>query len=124
AAFAVLESGAEYELATLSYPDAAAQHPFRTAVAAGEVDPKLATTPLEVAIARGFSPNSADAVLLKTAKNGALGMALLNTLTTLHAGTQGDMGQLSTALGTLRALGLEDAARRAALQLLIANATR
>ena len=123
AAFAVLESGAEYELATLTYPNAATQHPFRTAVAAGEIDPKLATTPLETAIARGFSPNSADAVLLKTAKNGALGMALLNTLTTLHAGTQGDMEQLSTALGTLRALGLEDAARRAALQLLIANAT-
>jgi hypothetical protein len=48
-------------------------------------------------------------------------MALLRNLSALHAGTQGDMGQLSKSLGTLRALGLEDVARRAALQMLIAQ---
>jgi|TARA_B110000908_G_scaffold168327_1_gene223005 hypothetical protein len=119
--FAILESGTEYEAATALYPATAARHPFRKAVAAGDVDPKLAVSLLEVAIARGFSPGAADATLLKTAKNGALGMALLRNLSALHAGTQGDMGQLSKSLGTLRALGLEDVARRAALQMLIAQ---
>lgn len=118
-AFAILESGAEYEAATQIYPVTAAQYPFRTAVAAGEVDLKLAKSPLEVAIARGFSPNSGDSALVKTAQDGKLGMALLHNLSALHAGTQGDMGQLSKSLGTLRALGLEDVARRASLQLLI-----
>ena len=75
--FAILESGTEYEAATALYPATAARHPFRKAVAAGDVDPKLAVSLLEVAIARGFSPGAADATLLKTAKNGALGMALL-----------------------------------------------
>jgi hypothetical protein len=119
--FSILESGTEYEAATALYPATAARHPFRKAVAAGDVDPKLATSPLEIAIARGFSPNAADATLLKIATNGHLGMALLRNLSALHAGTQGDMGQLSKSLGTLRALGLEDVARRAALQMLIAQ---
>jgi hypothetical protein len=53
-----------------------------------------------------------------------LGHALLNTLTMLQSGSEGDMGQLSTALGTFRALGLEDMARRAALQILIEAPSR
>jgi hypothetical protein len=123
-AFAILESGAQYEEATQLYPDTAAQFPFRKAVAAGEVDLTLAKSPLEVAIARGFSTDAGDTALIETARDGKLGIALLRNLFTLHAGTQGDMGQLSKSLGTLRALGLEDLARRASLQLLIAQSER
>jgi hypothetical protein len=117
--FTILQSGTEYEAATALYPVTATRHPFRKSVAAGEVDAKLASSALEVAIARGFSPNAADTTLLKIAKSGHLGMALLRNLSALHAGTQGDMVQLSKSLGTLRALGLEDVARSAALQMLI-----
>lgn len=118
-AFSVVQSGAQYEIATQTYPEAAKKHPFRTSIAAGEVNSAFANSALETAIARGFAQDSADEALVKTAKDGQLGLALLQNLTTLHAGAQGDMGQLSTALATMRALGLEDAARRAALQLLI-----
>ena len=122
--FNVLQSGTDYELAAQLFPKPAAAFPFRVAVAAGEVDEILARTPLENAISRGFGGNAADQTVIKTAKSGALGLALLNTLTQLDAGAQGDLGQLSSALGTLRALGLEDVARRAALQLLIKQDTR
>lgn len=124
AAFAIVQSGAGYEEAASAYPQAAARHPFRTAVASGGVASALATSPLEIAIARGFISTNVDTALLDTAKNGELGRVLLSSLRALHAGTQGDMGKLSTALATLRALGLEDAARRASLQLLIGQANK
>jgi hypothetical protein len=119
-AFSIVESGTQYEIATQVYPSAAKKHPFRAAVAAGEVNQaQSTTTALERAIATGFAQGTSDTNIVQTATNGELGLALLRTLTVLHAGTQGDLGQLSTALATLRALGLEDTARRCALQLLI-----
>jgi hypothetical protein len=118
-AFAIVQNSPDYEVAVQTYPDAAAKFPFRAAVAIGEVTQAQANTPLETAIARGFSPNVADAAIIQTAKNGELGLAVLRTIKTLDAGAQGDMGQLSKALATLRALGLEDTSRRAALQMLI-----
>jgi hypothetical protein len=123
-AFNILQSGADYELAAQLYPEVAASFTFRVSVAAGEVEQTLARTSLENAISRGFGVDAADPSLIEMAKSGALGLALLNTLTQLEAGAHGDMGQLSRALGTLRALGLEDAARRAALQLLIVQDTQ
>lgn len=53
------------------------------------------------------------------AKGQRLGEALILTLGALHGGTRGDTLALRDALGTLRALGLEDTARRAALQILL-----
>ena len=113
-----------YKSAAATFPDAADRHPFRTAVALGDVSAINADSPLEIAILRGFSSDSADPTLLQQAKNSELGHALLNTLTMLQSGSEGDMGQLSTALGTFRALGLEDIARRAALQILIETPSR
>ena len=113
-----------YKSAAATFSDAADRHPFRTAVALGDVSAINADSPLKIAIQRGFSSVSADPTLLQQAKNGELGHALLNTLTMLQSGSEGDMGQLSTALGTFRALGLEDMARRAALQILIETPAR
>ena len=53
------------------------------------------------------------------AQKGQLGEALLMTLDALHDGARGDSLGLRDALGTLRALGLEDTARRASLQILL-----
>ena len=113
-----------YKSAAATFPDAADRHPFRTAVALGDVSAIKVDSPLKIAIQRGFSAGSADPTLLQQAKNSELGHALLNTLTMLQSGSEGDMGQLSTALGTFRALGLEDMARRAALQILIEAPSR
>jgi hypothetical protein len=48
-----------------------------------------------------------------------LGMAILRLLSLLHDGASGDTSALRDALATLRALGLEDTARRAALQIVL-----
>lgn len=48
-----------------------------------------------------------------------LGEAILKTLSQLHSGSDGNAPALTEALVGLRALGLEDAARRAALQALL-----
>ena len=120
----IIQYSSLYESAAATFPDAADRHPFRTAVALGDVSAITADSLLKIAIKRGFSSDSADPTLLQQAKNSELGHALLNTLTLLQSGSDGDMGQLSAAVGTLRALGLEDVARRAALQILIATPAR
>jgi len=57
--------------------------------------------------------------LMTLAQDQQLGMAILRLLSMLHAGASGDTGALRDALATLRALGLEDTARRAALQIVL-----
>ena len=118
-AYSMVQSTAHYEHASDTFPNAAARHPFRTSVAQGHATSSLAKTTIEAAIARGFQSVQADPSITSMAENGRLGLAILQTVTALEAGNQGDLEQLSTALANLRAIGLEDAARRAALQILI-----
>lgn len=49
-------------------------------------------------------------------QNGQTGEAILRTIATVQQGLDGDRIALRDGLATLRALGLEDVARRAALQ--------
>lgn len=92
---------------------------FELAIAAGWDNPVPDQTQLENAIALAFSttpPATPD--ITKLAQDGELGRAILRSLSALQFGADGDVAQLSVGLSALRALGLEDAARRAALQLL------
>lgn len=57
--------------------------------------------------------------LIATARDGRLGEVILETLAMLQKGSQGDTTAMRDALATLRALGLEDTARRAGLQTLL-----
>lgn len=118
-AYSMVQSTAQYEVASRKFPIAAARYAFRASVAAGEANASLAKTTLEMAISKGFQSPNADQKIITTAESGALGLAILQSLFALEAGNQGDLGRLSTALATLRAIGLEDVARRAALQMLI-----
>ncbi len=71
------------------------------------------------AIHDAFAGATARADLVEMTRTGKLGEALLRTLGDLRAGAHGDSTALRSALGTLRELGLEDTARRAALQILL-----
>ena len=51
--------------------------------------------------------------------NGQLGEAILRTMNLFARGAQGNLGDLSKSLAALRAVGLEDTARRATLQLML-----
>ena len=71
------------------------------------------------AIHAAFADPAPRADLLEHAARDQLGSAILHTLRLLHDGAGGDTRALFEALSTLRALGLEDTARRAALQAIL-----
>ena len=89
------------------------------AVAQGRTPRKRPENAAAVAVFDAFATPSARSDLLQEARSGALGAAILRTLVLLNDGAKGDGGALRDALSTLRALGLEDTARRAALQVLL-----
>ena len=112
----VLFLSPDYELAAQNAPESLA---FLTGIAQGDVSVALAENATEEAIAQGFTsatPGQPSAALLK---EGKLGEAILAALTDLATTRPGETLKLSQALATLRSVGLEDTARRTALQLLI-----
>ncbi|MEP3688682.1 MAG: hypothetical protein ABJN05_16495 [Sulfitobacter dubius] len=75
--------------------------------------------PLAAAVHDAFTNSAPRADLMALARDKELGMAVLRLLSLLHDGASGDTSALRDALATLRALGLEDTARRAALQIVL-----
>lgn len=78
-----------------------------------------ANHPLADAVARGFDGPVARPDLETLATRDRKGEALLRTLALLEAGAAGDPASLSAALSTLRVLGQERTARRAAAEVLV-----
>lgn len=71
-------------------------------------------------IQSAFAPDTTPpATLLAMAEDGRLGEALLRAIALFNEGVQGDAKAAAEALALFRAVGLEDLARRAALQYLI-----
>ncbi|WP_299041469.1 hypothetical protein [uncultured Tateyamaria sp.] len=118
-AFDVLLLSPAYETAAESFPARALRRPVHAAVAAGTVPNGLTADGVQGAILRAFSTAPADPDIVRKARDGALGAALLETINLTQNGAAGDVTQLATGLATLRALGLEDVARRTALQVLL-----
>ena len=92
---------------------------FARAVAMGDVAGVTPTTDREQAIHAAFTGAPAPEVLLDLAAQGRLGEALLRAIALGSEGARGDLGDLTDALALLRAVGLEDTARRTALQVLL-----
>lgn len=118
-AFEVLLLSSAYESAGVQFPARAIQRPVLTAVATGTVPANLTADGIEGAVLSAFADALPDADIVSQAQSGALGAALLEAIGLTHAGSAGDVAQLATGLATLRALGLEDVARRTALQVLL-----
>lgn len=93
--------------------------PLLRAIAQGEVAKVETGDPRSKAIIAGFDPANARADLTTMARNGRMGEAILRALVLLDDGASGDPLALTRSLATLRALGLEDTVRRAALQILL-----
>jgi len=109
----------DYERAA---PKAAATQPFLAGLAQGNPEAKLARTDMQQAIANAFTasgPSADHAGLLNTGK---LGQAILSAALQLDTAGPRGYAEITSALSTLRAVGLEDTARRAALQLLLLDA--
>ena len=94
--------------------------PFLAAVARGTPGDAPATTEPARLVRAGFAPDApVPAVLAEAAAAGRLGEALLRAIATFEAGRAGDPQQMIEALAFFRSVGLEDFARRAALQYLL-----
>ncbi|APX11291.1 hypothetical protein [Tateyamaria omphalii] len=118
-AFDVVLLSPAYETALKQFPSRALKRPLPVAVATGEVPADLTSDGVEGAVLAAFRDAPPDAGIVAAAQAGDLGLALANTITLTHGGAGGDVARLTTGLATLRALGLEDVARRTALQVLL-----
>jgi len=120
----------EYETVAVGLPPALSlgdDTALMRAVATGRLDVATFGSPPDAALPRAiydaFTTPRARPEWIEMARSKRLGEALLATLGALHDGARGDSLGLRDALGTLRALGLEDTARRAALQILLLDRT-
>jgi hypothetical protein len=113
---------ADYEAAATDQPGGAAAtaaDAFLAAVARGQAADAPPTDERTAAIAAGFAASVPPTRLATLLSAGRLGEAILRALVLVNDGASGDYAQLSDGLALLRLAGLEDTARRAALQLLI-----
>lgn len=116
-----------FEVGLLSplYEATAAQAPnapdtaLLRAVALGRVTTTRPQETIAAAVHAGFTDAPPRADLRQKAQQKQLGESILTLLSLLEDGMNGDAKALQDALATLRALGLEDTARRAALQVLL-----
>lgn len=101
----------------LSPGDARAR--FLAGLANGSVTGLAAPDSMARAIAPAFlapAPPAAATVLIE---QGRIGEALLMAISLIETGLQGELTKVTEGLSLLRALGLEDAARRTALELML-----
>ncbi len=111
-----------YNIALLSanYETAAQDHPaqdFLSLLAQGI--PSGARTSKEQAIQAAFDDAMPSAELEALARNGMLGEALLESIYVFNDGFAGDLRSLTDALAFWRFVGLEDVARKVALQAML-----
>lgn len=116
----VLMLSEDYEQAALSPPDTSVETQFLTALAQGDPGRAHSPSPMADAVAQGFEwaapiPPDIDALL----ENGQLGEAILEAMDLFSHGQRGNLVDLTAAIASFRRVGLEDTARRAALNLLI-----
>jgi hypothetical protein len=109
-----------YEVAARTPPRNSELNTFLAALALGDPGRARAPSTRAETIASGFATDAAPPDELKRMLDqGLLGEAILRAMALFDQGAQGNDEDLSAALATLRSVGLEDTARRAALQIML-----
>lgn len=108
-----------YEAVAAAHEPATSQETFLAGLARGDVMGLEPPTPAAAALADAFAGAEPGPQLGALLDQGRLGEALLNAIAMIGTGAVGDLGDLTTGVALLRAVGLEDVARRAALQIVI-----
>ena len=93
--------------------------PFLIAIAKGQPQDVPVRAPRAMAIQAAFAGSPAPTDLQNLVANGKTGEAMLRAVILFNEGYAGDARSLTDALALFRLVGLEDVARRAALQLMI-----
>ena len=111
----------DYEAAAADAPDGADME-FLAGLAQGAPSAPGGDT-MRQAIFDGFAnPPTTPPSLQRYLDNGRLGEAILQAIKMFHSGRDGNLDDLTAALQFLRSVGLEDTARRAAIQSLLLRA--
>lgn len=109
-----------YELAAHDAPPSGPGTRFLAALAQGRPADVPAPSQMGEAIALGFAAQPPEPPEIRNLlNNGHLGEAILRSMELFSRGADGNLGDLTAALAAFRAVGLEDTARRAALQLML-----
>jgi hypothetical protein len=108
-----------YEAAARAHSAADAQEAFLMALAEGRPGRAEAPDAAARAIADGFAASGPPPRLQGLMRQGRLGEAILSAIGLIEAGAAGDPDALSDAIAFFRAVGLENLARRAALEAMI-----
>lgn len=109
----------DFEAAARAYGAGSGIETVLHGVALGEVPPPTGRDALILAISEGFAAKGAPSRVASLIANQRTGEALLRAIDLVAAGANGNLDELTDGLATLRALGFETSARRAALELLI-----
>ena len=114
----------EYEAAARTPPDDEGDTAFLAKLAQGSPGDAVPPNDRAQAISEGFSGSAQPPQEIRTALgDGRLGEVILRGISLFDSGARGNPADLSAALATLRAIGLEDTARRGALQLMLIGRT-
>ncbi|MGR3662145.1 MAG: hypothetical protein ACU0CA_13310 [Paracoccaceae bacterium] len=94
-------------------------HGILRSIALGQAGDVASKDPLIAAIQDGFRNIGIPVRLQTLVSQGRMGEAMLRAMELFANGARGDLDELTDALMFLRSVGLEDTARRAALQLML-----
>ena len=111
--------GDGYEEIAIAMQPTTERQALLQAIARGQIGQVQSNDATERAIIDGFSNASVPVRLQSLVENDRLGEAILRAIDLFEGGARGDLDELSDALTFFRAIGMEDVARRAALQLLL-----
>jgi hypothetical protein len=114
----------DYETHAARLPATTPRRRFLAATARGTPGDVSAPDALSAAIARGFAGETLPPAIRLDLAQDKLGEAILSAMALYISGAGGETKDIVPALATFRATGLEDTARRAALQLLILERQR
>ena len=109
----------QYETLTQNFAPQDPQEAFLLALARGSLQGVSPPDALDAAIVAAFSAPVLPASLQDMLDQGRIGQAILAAMAQMRQGEAGDLRAVTEGLSTLRHLGLEDLARRSALQLIL-----
>lgn len=118
-AFEIGLLSSDYETVANGFEPQTERHRLLVSIARGEAGDTFAADPMTAALQDGFRANGIPVRLQSLTSGQRLGEAILRAMDLFANGARGDLDELTDALAFFRAVGLEDVARRAALQLLL-----
>ncbi len=109
----------DYEKVVSKYSPTSPAEKFLAALAQGDLDDVEAPNNKARAIKAAFTTTATPEQFAPLLEEDMLGEAILRAISLFNQGTGGDLENIRKALILLRSVGLEDTARRAALQLML-----